>query len=76
MRRTSLSGHALRSEGKPYERGEEEAWVRVGRSWHGVALCECGETSSVLDSDSRRKRWHVAHKDEVRGAFDGAPGHG
>ena len=80
MRHTAIRGHALRSEGKAYERGDEQRWVRVsyGRAYQhlGVALCECGETSERLDSDAERKRWHRQHKEAVRGAFDGAPGHG
>lgn len=81
MRRTNLRGHALRSEGKPYKRDDEGRWVRVSfgqftGSGPGVALCECGETSLVLESNAARRRWHARHKDAVRGAFDGAPGHG
>jgi hypothetical protein len=77
MRNTRLSGHGLNSEGAAYERGgyTGNAWVPA-RSWTGVALCECGETSPVLESNGARKRWHAQHKDAVRGAFDGAPGHG
>ena len=76
MRRTAIRGHALRSEGNAYERGDEERWVRPGARGPAWALCECGETSSVLDSDNARKAGTFSHKDEVRGAFDGAPGHG
>jgi hypothetical protein len=76
MRRTNLPGHALRSEGAAYERGDETAWVKVRSSWTGVALCECGETSLVLESNRKRKAWHGQHKQAVLGAFDGAPGHG
>jgi hypothetical protein len=68
MRRTALKGHALRSEGKPYKFGgeEQERWVRVERSWSGVALCECGATSPVLDSNGARQRWHRVHKEHAR----------
>jgi hypothetical protein len=78
MRTTNLSGHALRSEGSPYMRGGEGGWVRASylTSGPGVALCECHETSPVLESNNARKAWHGRHKDAVRGAFDGAPGHG
>ena len=76
MRRTAIRGHALRSEGHAYERSDEEPWRRTWGSWTGVGLCECGETSTVLESNRARRAWHVQHKDAVRGAFDGAPGHG
>lgn len=78
MRRTNLRGHALRSEGRPYARGDGGGWVRVSylTSGTGVALCECGETSLVLESNAQRRLWHSRHKDAARGAFDGAPGHG
>jgi hypothetical protein len=77
MRRTNLHGHALRSEGKPYEPGETSPWLRVYGSRTGVALCECGAVSPVLESDAARKRWHRdVRKAAARGAFDGAPGHG
>jgi hypothetical protein len=71
MRRTNLPGHALQSEGKPYRRSDEENWVRVSverrpGSHIGVALCECGETSEVLESDGRRKAWHRDHKEAIR----------
>jgi hypothetical protein len=67
VRRTALPGHALRSEGQPYRCGEEDEpeWVRL-RSWNGVGLCECGETSLPLNSNRARQKWHAAHKDEVR----------
>jgi hypothetical protein len=79
MRRTNLPGHALRSEGAAYERNRDGDlarvhWNRTGGT--GMAVCECGETSLVLESNRKRKAWHGRHKDQVRGAFDGAPGHG
>ena len=74
MRRTSLPGHALRGEGKPYERGEEHPWVRVYGTRTGVALCECGQTSAVLESDAARKLWHADHKTAVRLTRGGVPG--
>jgi hypothetical protein len=79
MRRTNLPGHALRSEGAAYyfySEGKPERVWSFGTGRGGFALCECGETSPVLESAAARKRWHSAHKDAVRGAFDGAPGHG
>jgi hypothetical protein len=72
---TSLRGHALRSEGKPYMPGGEgeEPHVLTGSrppSGHlGYALCECGAVSERLYSDRQRKLWHGAvHKPEVRAA--------
>lgn len=67
-----LPGHALRSEGKAYGRnGEPEGPLVCYRGHIGQALCECGATSEVLWSDAARRRWHAAHKDELR-ALDGA----
>lgn len=52
-----LPGHALRSQGAPYsEKGREISGSR------GIARCECGATSAVLDSTAERKRWHREHK--------------
>ena len=67
MRRTALKGHALRSEGKPYELGEERGStdVRAGGPG-GYALCECGTSSGWLLSDAQRKAWHVTHKESIR----------
>ena len=76
MPNTRLAGHALQHEGKPHVPGATSRWVRVYASSSGVALCECGGTSRVLDTDVARKAWHRAHKQDVLGAFDGAPGHG
>jgi hypothetical protein len=70
MRSTRLAGHGLHHEGKPFERGETSPWLRVYGSKTGVALCECGETSGVSESDAARRRWHRAHK-EVRARKDG-----
>ncbi|MGC5012555.1 hypothetical protein ACLQ2R_17465 [Streptosporangium sp. DT93] len=61
-----LPGHTLSSEGAAF------AWTTNGGRYvrttgrRGVALCSCGETSSTLDSNSARKRWHREHKDELR----------
>lgn len=72
MRRTALKGHALQSEGKPYERGEYGGkWIRVSyaqfpTSPAGVGLCECGATSPVLESNGARRRWHADHKEKIR----------
>jgi hypothetical protein len=77
MASTRLTGHALQHEGKPYGAGHLVKWRRVYGSSTGVALCECGQTSPVLESDAARKRWHRdVHKPAVRGAPGGAPGHG
>jgi hypothetical protein len=77
MASTRLTGHALQHEGKPFAPGETSPWLRVYGSSTGVALCECGQTSPVLESDGARKRWHRdVHKPAVRGASGGGPGHG
>lgn len=65
---TRLSGHTLQSEGSPfewYDGGEGARWVRSSTA-SGKARCSCGETSGVLSSTGARKRWHAAHKDEIR----------
>lgn len=69
---TRLPGHGLLSEGFPYERrqGDEEdapSWHRTDRWVHeGHGVCSCGASSPLLDTDGARKRWHKAHKDEIR----------
>lgn len=67
MRRTSLRGHALRGEGKAHIRSDEEQWIRC-HGHIGRGVCECGAGSDVEWTDAARKRWHVAHKDEVKQA--------
>lgn len=76
--RNNLRGHALQSEGRPYRPGDESyPWVRVNSvrgGGTGVALCECGVTSEVLESDNARKRWHRdVHKPEIRNASKEQP---
>lgn len=68
MRNTRLAGHGLKSEGEPYER-RHGRWARAYSRSRGRALCKCGETSAVLDTDAARKRWHRdVHKPEMRAA--------
>ena len=65
---TRLSGHGLRSEGKPYEEDGRGGTRRadVYGEPDGFGLCSCGERSGVLGSDADRKRWHKKHKEQVR----------
>lgn len=69
-----LKGHGLRHEGRALldERGvpfgSRDAaglYVEPRGDGHGCALCECGATSPVLDSNAARKRWHRDHKTEM-----------
>jgi hypothetical protein len=46
---------------------DEEPWVRI-RGHIGRGLCECGAVSDVEWSDAARKRWHAAHKEQMRTA--------
>jgi len=78
-----LPGHGLLSEGWPYERhqGDEEAapsWHRSARpDWLGHGVCSCGAYSpDVLETNGARKRWHRAHKEEIRTAAGTEPGNG
>lgn len=70
MPSSRLSGHTLRSEGKPF------VWTTNGGRYvrtenvEGVGLCSCGAHSKKLTSDGARKRWHRAHKDEIRAKAD------
>ena len=71
MRNTRLAGHGLRSEGAPYLLNEDGQWERSSRHlWTvggpGRGLCECGATSPLTNSSNERKKWHAAHKAEVR----------
>jgi hypothetical protein len=66
MSSNRLSGHSLRSEGKPF------VWTKNGgryvrtEGYQGVGLCSCGAHSKPLDFDNERKRWHRdVHKPEV-----------
>ncbi|MET9339247.1 hypothetical protein [Nonomuraea sp. NPDC003804] len=69
---TRLSGHTLRSEGKPFQWStESRRYVRTNTLYgantgDGVALCSCGTRSPMLHSNAERKRWHALHKDDVR----------
>ena len=77
---TLLKGHALRREGAAFSRprctlhecfehrkhhpdDDQPQHMQAGA---GHALCECGEQSEHLNSKGQRKRWHTAHKDEIR----------
>lgn len=64
-----LAGHVLQHEGAPY-RLDGERFFRViphfGYAAKGRGLCSCGDYSSPLPSAASRKRWHQAHKDDVR----------
>lgn len=64
-----LAGHELRSEGDPFARegtGPRGTYRLNGRI--GQALCSCGAMSDVLDSATKRKKWHRDHKDDIRRA--------
>lgn len=67
-----LAGHGLRSEGKPFQwSSESRRWVRTNALYgadtgEGMALCSCGTASPMLLSNAERKRWHAAHKQEIR----------
>lgn len=63
-----VSGHTLRYEGAPIEKGG--AWTTGGS---GRAGCSCGAKSPVLDSGGKRKRWHREHKAEVLAAQGDRP---
>ncbi|MEU8199410.1 hypothetical protein AB0C10_37060 [Microbispora amethystogenes] len=64
-RNTRLPGHELRNEGAPFA-WSSGRYVRQRETWTGKGLCSCGAVSDVLDSNNARKRWHRAHKDEMR----------
>jgi len=44
-----------------------------GVSGHGHATCRCGGQSPHLYSGAERRRWHTAHKHELRGEVPPAP---
>ena len=70
---TRLAGHGLEGEGIAHEPGQEVEHRVCGGVWGsrtGYGLCECGATSPVLESDSARRKWHKAHKDEIRERSD------
>lgn len=69
-RKTTLKGHSLVNEGKPYAFSDEGNWLRCDGT-AGRGLCSCGKPSPIFTSDAARKRWHRDHKDQVRGGSDG-----
>lgn len=63
-----VAGHSMPHEGKPLMMRRKGGWPEplgsdtpIGPTW-----CTCETWSPVLDSDAARKRWHRAHKDEIR----------
>lgn len=58
-----LHGHALWGEGAPHKDNGIRIWHMPAK---GRGKCECGDLSEVLETNADRKRWHRAHKDEVR----------
>ena len=63
MRSNRLAGHTLPNEGRIQAEG---LWVE-----HGPARRSCGVESEPLKSDNARRRWHFAHKAEIRVAQEG-----
>ncbi|MEV0584070.1 hypothetical protein [Nonomuraea sp. NPDC050310] len=69
---TRLSGHALRSEGKPFSwSSNDQQYVRTNALYghetgEGYALCSCGEASPWCRSNAERKRWHAIHKRRIQ----------
>lgn len=67
---TALRGHGLQAEGAPHDEDGDRIHGSgsrfLGSSGEGRAKCACGELSEVLASAAERRRWHNAHKDEVR----------
>jgi hypothetical protein len=55
-----LAGHGLRHEGR--------YWTGFRYVSGGMApgVCECGAQSAPLSSAADRKRWHRAHKGDIR----------
>lgn len=63
---TRLAGHELPNEGRLYAGG---GWYQAGVE--GSATCSCGAKSKKLPNASQRKKWHRAHKDDIRNGGDG-----
>ena len=65
-----LAGHELRREGAPFAKtpGGGRGRYEVRSTNIGQALCSCGVMSDVLDSNTKRKKWHRDHKDDIRRA--------
>lgn len=62
---TRLAGHGLWWEGKI----RDAAGYLVNCA--GSTTCECGAVSPVLSGTPERKRWHRAHKDDIRNGGTG-----
>lgn len=67
---TVLPGHGLVDEGSAHDEHGNRIWVSNNAcdafSGPGRALCKCGELSEELPTKAARRRWHNAHKEEVR----------
>lgn len=74
MRRTALSGHRLEAGGGADVHNDPR--TGYGKQGDGRAVCECGARSEVLPSVAARRRWHTAHKDEIRAAGNPERGRG
>lgn len=70
--KTLLLGHTLWAEGKGYGAypcvscSPAMAYDRIGTGGPGHARCSCGAVSPHLDSGTKRKAWHRAHKQQIR----------
>lgn len=61
--KTLVRGHTLRHEGAAFK---PNGYLSIYDQTHGHAKCSCGALSESLPSRNARKRWHRAHKEEVR----------
>ena len=64
MKPNRLPGHTLPTEGRIVDEHGNRLAV-------GSATCSCGMPSPVLDSDTKRRRWFMAHKDNLRAGGNG-----
>jgi hypothetical protein len=61
--KTLVKGHTLLFEGQP--------WGTMRRNGVGPGKCSCGLYSDEgLISNAARKRWHTAHKEEIKNSAD------
>lgn len=64
-----VAGHELRMEGAPFNDAGVWNWP-YRRTGPGRGLCSCGDLSEELPSAAARKRWHRAHKEQVKKAAE------
>ena len=62
---TTVPGHALKGDARPYTAEGEQVNRGEGTAGEGRALCECGWLSDSLPSGNKRRDAHRVHRQDV-----------